>query len=970
MAAGGAKPLRPSIEQTVVWYRREALRARTAAAAASPELEVRLQDVDYDNFATVYAALARGTDRDSRPLPVGPGTLTQVVSAIVVLHSGSDSQATRAAPSRPMRIREIYFEGGKKSRERFVRKEPLVIPYRVSPASGLGYIVALSAENEEAAGFASDESTIIRVKARVSFPLRLAGVAEAAQGTPLLWRVDLTVTRQIMGNDADSALQQIVGQMFRGTPVMRADTLLSSLGLDGDPSKRALYRYEIEAEFVGPPEVSDFIRPADVTAAADTILGLVDPANVREASFQAIIYRVAQHLVQAPAYLERFKHELGLKRLLPQVQALTRTEYKTLYPPVGLYLTDKAEGVRALAVVQSGKGAIVASTLFDGFKPDPHADPAAVSGVKAGDTVLDGELIVGPGDGLAFYAFDAIAVAGEQISADGFEKRLGRIGEGVAILRAAGIPAAAKGFEHITSAATADLDRVIKGVHGAKRPYRVDGLIFVEPGKPYKETASYKWKSAHDNTIDFLARRPPGSVLGKQPFIDRPGHRLHFLFVGANTQILSALGVSRCPGYSELFPSAGRGGHGPQSYVPAQFSPSDSPFAYLYQHPEGLEPVDGKIVELRCAGGCEAAGGGGPLANWEFVRTREDRARELATGQHFGNDLQTAESVWLNYLDPFPIDQLVNGPGLYFQNEKSTLYSAQTAVISFVKSRRISELQGVGWVIDLGAGKGQDLGRYLSAKVGHLLAVDRDRAGLGELVRRKYSHARHAAVRKENDSHAHKVRSPVGTIVHVLAADVTDPYSSLLAKFETLGLQRFGADAIVCNLAIHYMLKDLDALRNFIALARGSLKLGGQVILTILRGDLVHRLFCANKTPVGGTWDVFETPHNAAEPQDSPQIRKYSLRRDYSSSELEDTGQQVGVLLPFSNGDYYTESLVNPRAVSREFAARGFKQTAFTSVADSFDAFAEHNRAVSAGLTPGDKQYLALYGELVFVREK
>src|SRR5579872_5821964 len=297
MAANAAKPLAPSLEQAVNRFRRETQRARERGLSTNYELEVRAQDIDYSSFAALYGALLAKKSSDGRDVPVGPGELVQVVSTILVQPTGSET--TRV--SRPMRIREIFFEGGRKAREQYVHKEPLLILYRARRRGGMDYAVALSAESPEGSeGFVTDEAAIIRIKARVSFSMKLPPATPGLSVGELWWRIDLTATRQIMGSDAGS-LPQIVGQMFRTSPPMRADTLLSSLGLEADAARRSLYRYEVEAEFVGPP---DALRPADVMAAADQVLGLVRPEDVREAALQSLVFRVAQTIVKAPAFLE------------------------------------------------------------------------------------------------------------------------------------------------------------------------------------------------------------------------------------------------------------------------------------------------------------------------------------------------------------------------------------------------------------------------------------------------------------------------------------------------------------------------------------------------------------------------------------------------------------------------------------------------------------------------------------------
>jgi hypothetical protein len=998
MSTANAKP---TLESIVTRYRREVSRND----GSSPELEVRIQDVDYANFAAIYGALHAKKGGDGRPVAVGDGVLTQMVSAIMDVRAAGRAEGPQRH-LRPMRIREIFFEGGQRVREQFVRKTPLLIPFRVPSATGLAYTVALSAERPDDQGFSSDESAVIRAKARMSFHLKLESASEMR---PLRWRVDMTVTRQIMGSDAGASLKQIVAQMFATAPPMSPATFLAALRLDDDanPAPRQLYRYEVEAEFADPAELRDLIRPADVTAAAEAILRLANPEYVREAAMQAEVYRVAQYIVKAPGYLRRFQHELGLKRMLPSALAITRADYRGLYPPKGLYLTEKADGKRALAVVHDGRGIIISDSLLDGF--EPRAGVRADDPLYASDTILDGELVERAARdqsgslGVDFYAFDVVAVAGEDVTPDGFAVRLGRLAEAVEIMRQMGLPVSAKGYTRLSSDRPAELAREIRGVYEAERPYEIDGLIFVEPGKPFGETVTYKWKPPEHNTIDVLARRAPASVLGKEPFIDRPGHKLHFLFVGINPDLYDGLGLQWCPGYADLFgdePRRGRGARGQAdgsgantgSYFPIQFSPSDVPLAYVYQHPDasplGAE-IDGAVIEVRCAeggskGGCIAAGGSGAtLVNWEATRRREDRRRELAAGRYYGNDFYTAELIWLNYVDPFPFEQLWEGTSSdYFMRPKSGIYRAQTAATSFVKSQRIATLKHAGWVVDVGAGKGQDLHHYLDAEVQHLIAVDQDRGALSELVRRKYNFARGTApgaapgaAYKPEDNKNHGAGWPfrrrgrdgkayTATTIHVLVADANDPFGETLDKLEALGLGRMVADALVCNLSVHYFLADLPAMRNFIALARGVVKVGGQVILTILFGEAVHAAFTTGRVALGETWDIFEAAGAA------PPTRKYSLKRLYSGETLEGAGQRIGVLLPFSEGRYYEEFLVNTKVLTAEFAARGFRLTARTSVAKSIPDFAARHRALAGLLTEGDRKWLGLYGELVYQRDK
>ena len=100
----------------------------------------------------------------------------------------------------------------------------------------------------------------------------------------------------------------------------------------------------------------------------------------------------------------------------------------------------------------------------------------------------------------------------------------------------------------------------------------------------------------------------------------------------------------------------------------------------------------------------------------------------------------------------------------------------------------------------------------------------------------------------------------------------------------------------------------------------------------------------------------------------APPALRYSLRRLYASPTLELAGQKVGVLLPFSDGAYYEEALVNKRAVVAALRSQDFALTVDASLADSIPDFAARNHAVASQLSAGDRAWLALYRELVFQR--
>lgn len=982
-----------TLESVVALYRRS---AGLVPPGAEAELEVRFQGVDLPVFATVLGALAAGEFATA-----GEGTIAQTVSAIMRESPAAGRRERPAGPPGASLVRQVFFaDGARAGAERNYRKWPLAPPLRARNPHALDYTVVLSGEQDLGGPFTSDSSALIRVKCRASFDLAGAGAAG--------WRADLTVARQLSGADAQAALPGIVAAMFRGggagAPPMTPANMLARLGLAGaEPAAAGLYGFEIELEHLPGAADRDAVRPSEVAALAARVLRLARPEYVEAAAFQDELFHVAGLAVEAPGLRRRFEHEWGLKRLAPQVAALTRGEYAAVYPPTGYFLLDKADGVRALASVRDGRLRILADTLREvyapGFGPPgaaapppgaPRADAARVEPA----TVVDGELVRGAGGAGGegggadvFYGFDVVAVLGENLARLGYEDRVARLAEAVGVLCDFGVDARAKPVVRLTAAEPDALRAQFESPALAGRPYVTDGRILVAPGAPYRDTRAYKWKPMRDTTIDFLARRAPPAALGRPPFADAPGHELYFLFVGINPGLFDAIGLERVPGYRDLFGDParaaprgggppGRGGRdGGAPYFPIQFAPSDAPLAFLYQHPRErpagaaawVPALDGKIVELHremgedSASAGAGAGAGVPVpVDWRLVRVREDRARDAASGQYFGNDFRVAELTWLNYGDPFDEAQLWEGPARgYFAAEKPRMFRAQTAFTSFVKGARIAAVAGrAGWVVDAAVGKGQDLGRYTRAGVRHLVGIDLDRGALSELVRRKYSHAAAAG----------RGARPRPLTLFALRADLTEPHAATAARVRAIaGFPggpggaggAAGADALVSNLAVHYFAGAAAGLANFAALCRDLVKAGGTVVVTTLVGARVHALFEAKGIALGQSWDAR---------QDG--ALKFSLRRGYADAGLTAAGQRIGVLLPFSGGAYYDEFLVNVDTLAAAFAARGFALVEAPGFGTHLADFRARNPAEAQALTPDDLTYLGLYGEAVFRREE
>lgn len=884
-----------NLDEIVSRYKKELINKYDA----NSELEIRFKNIDYQTFAIIYKHFLQNTKESDI-------SVTQMISSLMRQKSGTNQLQTT-------NIRNIYFKDGESFKKTYSNKTPLLIPYKDHNLFGISYNVVLSLEKDNILSFISDESAIIRIKNRVSF-LMTEGI--------FTWRLDMSVVKEVLGSNAGKSLTTIVGQMFRNHTVTPNNLLTL---FNEDKISQKIYKYEIELELIN----NDQIKSNDIIAIAKKILFIANPDYMSHITLQSKIYEVAKYIIKAPGLLQQFQNNLGLKQLLPKVQALTRYDYRNIYPVYGYYLTDKADGIRAIGICNGTKGFIISDTLRT-YDKNYNAEANILV------TIVDAELI-----DEVLYIFDAIIINGNDISQLSFDLRLAMLPEAAELLRVTGIKAEVKPFILITD----NIEASVKEIYNRKRPYKIDGLIFVEPGKSYMTTKNYKWKRIEDNTIDFLVKKAPKSILGQRPFITREKYTLYFLFVGISYDLFHALGLHRCIGYGDIFDDAKFASS--SAYFPIQFCPSNAPLAYIYYHPDS-DPmiIENNVVEFSCTTNCSASDGG-PLIGWQPIRIRDDRRKDLESKIYYGNDYKIAEITWINYLDPFPLEQLwINvSPDDYFSSNKSKIYNAQTSVLSFLKHERIMSYSHQNWIVDIGSGKGQDLGRYFNAKIKNVIAIDNDKASLSELIRRKFTFA---TERKKNSS----------TNVYVVLADMTSDYESILSRiYNVLNVQKDNIDSVICNLSIHYYIYTNSLLTNFINFTNSLLKPNGYLVITCFFGEAIFDLL--KNLDEGQTWTTYDN-----------EVIKYSIKKMYSSTKLENMGQKIGVVLPFSRGEYYEEYLVNTEYLITELKKYGFKLVGKKSVSNILPDFKLQNPSISSNLSNDDITYLSLYGELEFQKGK
>ena len=378
-------------------------------------------------------------------------------------------------------------------------------------------------------------------------------------------------------------------------------------------------------------------------------------------------------------------------------------------------------------------------------------------------------------------------------------------------------------------------------------------------------------------------------------------------------------------------------------HFPIQFSPSNDPFAYIYYHPDDSKfkkkDIIDNVCELRRVNLDDMDN-----SFWDLMRIRTDRKIELDKGTYFGNGFYVAEYTWQNYTSPLLFsDLIISGDDFidrgYFQEEKLEMYRHVTAFNSFVKRKLLDKFKNAKWLVDLAAGKGQDLFRVSNANIKNALFIDNDPQALSELITRKNDFRRGIKT--------------LNTRIYTKVVDLTSEHEHTINSIKKIGVPVGSIDVVMCNFAIHYFTETPARVRNIVQLVWSLLKPGGHFFFTAFSGKKIF-----NSLKNKDVWDIREGP-----------VLKYSIKKKYKSNNLEQTGQKIDVILPFSGGRYYTEYLVNFDYLLNEFKSNNFvveKRGGFKSFLPLFKSESEK---FYKKISKDDAQFLALY-DYAMVRKK
>jgi mRNA (guanine-N7-)-methyltransferase len=275
-------------------------------------------------------------------------------------------------------------------------------------------------------------------------------------------------------------------------------------------------------------------------------------------------------------------------------------------------------------------------------------------------------------------------------------------------------------------------------------PYDLDGLIFTPMKEPYSNRNIFKWKD--ENTIDFyydesqlfLAGNLANGTYGHLPFSGLDGKGT-FKIKGRN--------VENKIFTSEMIPQ----------YLRRGFLPEE------IKGPPG-------VGEFLFAGN-----------TFKLIRKRPDK--------EFANGVEASNQSWEAVVNPVSAEMIGNGPG------------ALRDFHSEIKAKLIMKYARGKSVLDIGSGKGEDVGKYLKAGSKPVVGFD--------LVKEEYPHPDYMSF--------YQVPNSIYSVKNIMGKE---------EKFDVINI----------NFAIHYFLENKKLFESLLLNINNASKKGTVLMATVLDG--------------------------------------------------------------------------------------------------------------------------------------
>ena len=423
-----------------------------------------------------------------------------------------------------------------------------------------------------------------------------------------------------------------------------------------------------------------------------------------------------------------------------------------------------------------------------------------------------------------------------------------------------------------------------KKIYNSSHDYHIDGLIFTPMylgvGQEEEGTLTlpsggrwnkaFKWKPIEENSIDFKVENVVDSE-NREITIDEDGDycKTFNLLVGYNPVTHTKHNSLLVLNEQRLYP---------EDYTPQPFQPTHP---YVHKAHEMTVKLDstkrarcedksliqnGSLVECKWV---VPEGAHPSMGKWVPMRLRDNRNP---------NDFNTAINVWKTIHYPITLDMIRGGAELntlerevYYRNvskddkKKNLAIKSMRDFHSFVKQELFRQYTSPNnSLLDISVGKGGDINRWQTAKLGLCVGIDinldnldnsEDGAANRILNVSDKSNLANNTLLICADSSKSYVNGDAGhddlqkTYLDVVfgKTDNAGLSNSKLLKFKNLGNSEIGGfDAVSCQFSLHYFFENREKLETMLSNVSGALKENGYFFGTCFDGNMVNDFLNAN----------------------------------------------------------------------------------------------------------------------------
>lgn len=424
----------------------------------------------------------------------------------------------------------------------------------------------------------------------------------------------------------------------------------------------------------------------------------------------------------------------------------------------------------------------------------------------------------------------------------------------------------------------------VKKINETKFPYNLDGVIFTPTEDSYYTGTSLKWKPSQMNTIDFLVRITNVDTKTRKITLN--------LYVGVTIRDFIAKRMRRQPDFFKIFPQYNEKSY----YFPILFTPPDAKSDIYTCELEydsvssddvytvgGIPIRDNVVIEMSYRG-----------ETWVPVKYRDDKTVIYQTqGRDAGNYWHIAYNVWENIINPITIEVLTGKQEVGEKYFKKVETSANT--LGMVKFHNFIKLcyykkyaKDALWVMELAAGRGNDINKHIRVGVKNALLIDVDPKAVAEGQSRI-------------ESLDPRERT---TNFKCFVADIS---KDICSQIEAEGCKPGQFDCIVCNFAIHYIFGSKETIQTVKDYVLKYLKNGGYFMFSTFDGQKVFDFLVGNNVGYNEEYKFF-----------SGEDLLFVIKRMFKSNKFAGYGQQIGIYID-RIGSYIPEFLVNIDYVVNEF---------------------------------------------------